>query len=235
MLKKFIQSFAVLTIVSGVMFTTEVFAQRGGNPENFCRNGVFPRESSEYTTAFINGKKGEKINFYTDEREDCPAGKNCRLKSYLIPGNEVIVSHERGNFACVWFQPRKGSETVGWIPLEKLDLPYGLRKIEPDEWVGKWSFYENSIVISRTAAPGIYKIEGNALWKGLGGNVHVGELDGAAKFTDRELKYSEDEQDESACRVTMQLVGKYMIVADNLNCGGANVSFSGVYQRKATK
>jgi hypothetical protein len=30
----------------------------------------------------------------------------------------------------------------------------------------------------------------------------------------------------------MQLVGKHLVVGDNLHCGGANVSFSGVYRRK---
>jgi hypothetical protein len=33
----------------------------------------------------------------------------------------------------------------------------------------------------------------------------------------------------------MQLVGKLLVVGDNLHCGGANVSFSGIYQRKPTR
>jgi hypothetical protein len=30
----------------------------------------------------------------------------------------------------------------------------------------------------------------------------------------------------------MQLVGKFLVVGDNLHCGGANLTFSGVYQSK---
>jgi hypothetical protein len=41
-----------------------------------------------------------------------------------------------------------------------------------------------------------------------------------------------DGTDENDCQVTTQLVGKVLVVGDNLHCGGANVSFSGVYQRK---
>jgi hypothetical protein len=41
-----------------------------------------------------------------------------------------------------------------------------------------------------------------------------------------------DGADELDCQVTMQLVGKLLVVGENLHCGGANVSFSGVYPRK---
>ncbi len=41
-----------------------------------------------------------------------------------------------------------------------------------------------------------------------------------------------DAPDEGSCEVGMRLVGKLLAVKDNNNCGGNNVSFSGVYQRK---
>ena len=41
-----------------------------------------------------------------------------------------------------------------------------------------------------------------------------------------------DEPERGSCEVDMQLVGSFLIVGDNLNCGGANVSFSGVYRKK---
>ena len=118
---KFIQNSALIIIFSAIFLTAQVFAQLDGNPENLCRNGFFPRESNDYKIARINGKKSDKIYFYGDERDDCPGGKNCRLKSYVIPGDEIIVSRTFGDYACSWFQPRKGSETVGWIRLENLE------------------------------------------------------------------------------------------------------------------
>ncbi|MCC8971908.1 hypothetical protein [Bradyrhizobium brasilense] len=44
-----------------------------------------------------------------------------------------------------------------------------------------------------------------------------------------------DGTDELDCQVTMQLVGKFLVVGDNLHCGGTNVSFSGVYQKIPTR
>lgn len=232
-MKKFTQNFALLLFAFGFILTAQVFGQLEGNPENFCRNGFFPRESKEYSLAVVKGKKGEKVYFYGDEREDCPKNKNCRLKSYVVPKDEVIVSRKFGNFACVWFQPKKGSETVGWISLQNLEFRNLLQSF--NEIIGNWKFYDNDIKIVKTAKPSVYKVTGNAFWKGFGDNIHIGELDGEAKFTERTLKYGAEETDEYACKVTMYLVGKYLIVSDNLNCGGANVTFSGVYRRKAAK
>src|SRR5215213_3770921 len=94
---KFIQSFAVLIFVFAVFSTPQVFAQLDGNPANMCRNGLFPRDGKVYQMARITGKKGGKIYFYGDERKDCPGGgKDCRLKSYLLPGDEIIVSRVMG-------------------------------------------------------------------------------------------------------------------------------------------
>ncbi len=208
-----------------------IFAQLEGNPENWCRNGFFPRESGSYSIGKIKGKKGERVYFYSDN-DDCPNGKNCRLKSYLIPNDEVIVSRKFAGFACAWYQPKKGAETVGWLPLEKIEFIEIVQSIGKEAWTGTWSYYDNEIKIAATGKPDIYKITGNALWKGIGDNVHVGELDGEARLVGAVLKYGEDDEDEYACRVTLRIFDKFLIVSDNLNCGGVNVSFSGVYRKK---
>lgn len=219
-----LQIFLFLSCVS-------VFAQLEGNPENWCRNGFFPRESENYSLATVKGKKGERVFFYDDGEKDCPNGKNCRRKSYLIPNDEVIVSRKFAGFVCAWFQPKKGAETVGWIALEKLEFTEMVQSGGKEAWTGTWSYYDNEIKIAATDKPDVYKITGNAFWKGLGDNIHIGELDDDAKFVDGKLKYGADDADEYACKVTLRLVDKFLIVADNLNCGGVNVSFSGVYKK----
>lgn len=229
---KFIQGLVCFAVLLVFGLTAEVFAQLDGNPPNLCRNGFFPRDGKIYQSARITGKTGEKIYFYGDEREDCPQSANCRLKSYLIPGDEIIVSRVFGNFACAWFQPRRGSETVGWINEANFErVETNLKPAEKD-WLGEWRFYDNSITISKSKTPALFDIKGNAVWKGLGDNVHVGELDESAKPGANTLKLGENETGEYACKVSMQLVGRYLIVSDNLNCGGANVTFSGVYRKK---
>lgn len=234
-MKKIIQNTAILVIIYGFILTAQIFAQLEGNPENLCRNGFFPRESKNYKIAKIKGGKGEKVYFYGDERDDCPGGKNCRLKSYVIKNDEIIVSRVFSGFACSWFQPRKGSETVGWIKVDNLEWIDKAQKPAEKDWLGEWGFYDNSIIISKGKKPGLFDIKGNAFWKGLGDNIHIGELDHSTKPLENKLNLGAEETDEYACKVSMQLVGKYLAVSDNLNCGGANVTFSGVYLKRAKK
>jgi hypothetical protein len=92
-----------------------------GHPENWCRNGAFPRESKDYRLAKIKGAAGERIYFHDDGKERCPAEPSCRSKAYVIPDDQVIVSRTFDRLACSWFQPRKGSETVGWIETDRLE------------------------------------------------------------------------------------------------------------------
>lgn len=218
------------TVFLTLFFSIQIFGQTDGNPENWCRNGLFPREKVDFKLGTIKAQRGEKVYFYTDEREDCPSGKNCRLKSYVIANDEVIVSRTFGNFSCVWFQPEKGSETVGWISSRKLEFTTMVQSI--DSYVGKWSFYDNEIEITKTAEKSVFNISGLAFWKGAGANVHTGELEGVAKWNESKLLFNDKDKDEYACKATLDLLGSYLIVSDNLNCGGANVTFAGVYTKK---
>ena len=225
-MKSFILSVAIL-----LLFTVQIFAQLEGNPENLCRNGFFPRESVDYKLASVKGAKNEKIYFYDDNR-DCPNDKNCRTKSYVVPGDKLIVSRSFGEWACSWYQPKKGSETVGWIASEKLEFIESNRNPETIEWLGKWNYGGNQIEIGKSKTADSLTITGSAFWKGSGDNIHVGELDDSSKPDGNELKIGEKETGEYDCKVTMRLVGKYLIVSDNLQCGGVNVTFSGVYRKK---
>lgn len=213
------------------ILTLPVFAQLDGNPENLCRNGFFPRESSAYKLANVKGAKNEKLYFYDDVR-DCPNDKNCRTKSYVIPNDEVIVSRNFGTWACSWYQPKKGAETVGWLALDKLEFKETNPNPAQNDWLGAWNYAGNSIEIGKSETADLLTITGNAFWKGLGDNIHVGELDDSAKPAGSELKIGESETGEDDCKVTMRLLGRYLVVSDNLRCGGVNVTFSGVYQKK---
>lgn len=229
---KFLPPPALFALIFGFVLIAPVFGQLDGNPPNLCRNGFFPRDGKIYQMARITGKKAAKIYFYGDEREDCPDGKNCRQKSYLVPGDEIIVSRALGGYACSWFQPKKGPETVGWIRIDDLEWLETDQKPAEKLWLGDWRFYDNAIVISKSKTPGLLAVTGDATWRGQGDNVHVGELDHTAKPFENSLKLGENDNDDYACKVSMQLVGKYLIVSDNLNCGGVNVTFSGVYRKR---
>ncbi|HRE22601.1 MAG TPA: hypothetical protein PKW21_16460 [Rhabdaerophilum sp.] len=61
-------------------------------------------------------------------------------------------------------------------------------------------------------------------WKAQGNLLAIGD-----DYTDPTKPW--DETDRSECRARLQLVGRYLVVEDNVGCGGANVSFTGVYIR----
>jgi hypothetical protein len=214
-----------------VLLSMPVLGQLEGNPANWCRQGFFPSESEEYRIARISGSAKERAYFYDDTRDDCPGGKGCVSKSYVLPEDEVVISRIYNNdWGCAWYSPKKGSPTIGWIAINRLDfLPGGLNLL-PQDWVGKWKYYDNSISISKGAG-GELVVKGNALWRGLGDNVHIGELDGSAKPSGNILKLGEKETGEYECKATLRLVGKYLVASDNDNCGGVNVTFSGLYRK----
>jgi hypothetical protein len=217
-------------LACSLLHTSPASAQLKGNPENVCRNGYFPRESANYRLATIKGAAGDKIHFHGDDNARCPDDAACRLKTYVIPGDEVIISRTSGKFACSWFQPRKGAETVGWIETDRLAWQADARPPAMRDWLGEWRAQDNRIRISKSKEAGLLAIQGEATW-GSGAGTHTGELDYDAKPSADKMKFG-DGTDELDCQVAMQLVGKLLVVGDNLHCGGANVSFSGIYQRR---
>ncbi len=206
-------------------------AQIEGNPENWCREGFFPRESTDFMLGTVKGTRGSKLHFYNDAAE-CPDKGKCQRKAYVVPGDEVVVSKTRGEYACAWFTPAKGSPTVGWVRSSDLKLLEGPFDIPLGEWPGEWTYGENTIKLAENGSDGWLSVTGNAFWKGIGDNIHIGELDGRAEPGNGILEYS-DGDDEYDCKATMRLLVNYLIVSDNMKCGGMNVSFSGIYKRAA--
>ena len=221
---------ALFGLVWSLLLTSPGFAQLKGNPDNSCRNGYFPRESKDYRLAKIKGAVGDRNYFHGDSNERCPDDLTCRLNSYVVPNDEVIVSRTYGKFACSWFQPRKGSETVGWIETDSLAWQASIRPPTERDWLGEWRGYDNFIRISKSKEPGKLAIKGEATW-GSGSRTHTGELDYEAKPAAHTISFG-DGTDELDCQVTMHLLGRFLVVGDNLHCGGANVSFSGVHQKR---
>ncbi len=224
-----------LIVIAGLCLlqTVPVRAQAVGNPQNWCRNGIFPGEPVHFRLAVIVGMDGERIHFYDDTGENCPGGESCRLKIYVIPGDVVIVTHSFGEWACCWYQPKQGDETVGWIRWERLKFKDENKNPGLEAWVGEWAQYDTVIRIAPNPERGILDVDGNAVWHGFRENTHVGRFEGSAMPQGDILIISEGSGDEWNCSVRIQLLGRFLIVSDNFKCGGANVTFAGVYQRRS--
>ncbi len=198
-----------------------------GNPANWCRNGLFASDEAEFKLAKVGGNWTARIHFLNDD-DGCPSPEvKCETKSYLITGDQVLVSRKYGSWICAWYQPRKGSETVGWLPADKLLMsapPAAPPALE--SWIGSWKYYDQELNIRRDSKSGFLKVKGAALWHGLGDNVHVGGVDAVGQPQGYKLFLTEEE-----CQVSLKLVGDYIIASDNSECGGVNVRFNGVYRK----
>jgi hypothetical protein len=199
----------------------------GGNPSNWCRNGAFASDAKEFRAARVRGVRGARAYFYGED-DGCPAQTaKCRQKAYVVAGDALVVSRAFGDYVCAWFQPARGYETVGWLRADQLDISEPDASPTPARWLGEWTLHSNSLSISRGAKSGELRVEGSAVWHGLGDNVHVGEVNASAAPSGDALTLEDD-----ICKLTLRLVGDFLVADDNGECGGVNVTFDGVYRKK---
>src|ERR1043166_9446827 len=88
-------------------------------PHNACRNGYFPRESTNYGLAKIKGAAGDAIYFHGDHTERRPDDQACRLQTYVIPRDEVLVSQAAGKFACSWWNLARAPRRLAESPRQR--------------------------------------------------------------------------------------------------------------------
>jgi hypothetical protein len=199
----------------------------GGAPANLCRNGGFASDAKEFRAARVRGPRGSRAYFYGED-EGCPGPEaKCRQKTYVVSGDALVVSRAYGDYVCAWFQPARGYETVGWLRSDRLELSGPDADPAPARWLGEWALHENSLSIRRGAKAGELRVEGSAVWHGIGDNVHVGEVAASAAPVGASLTLEDD-----ICKLTLRLVGDFLVADDNGECGGVNVTFDGVYRRK---
>lgn len=194
-----------------------------------CRGGLFT-DDTQFALATVGGKS--RAYFY-DDNDGCPVtdSAKCRTSSYLVPGDTVVISRIRTKFACAFFPNDKGG-TAGWIETRQLLLqPRDTREM-PKAWLGGWNNSGNpQIRISKDL--GALRVDGEAYWPGPPGthdwpSTHIGEIGGRVELTGNKGFY----EDENLCEIRFTLLGDYLVAHDNRQCGGANVSFSGVYVRR---
>jgi hypothetical protein len=155
---------------------------------------------------------------------------------FAVPaGHPVAVGKRDGDWTCV---THYGSG-YGWM------LTSRLQPIQPGlhppaaAWIGVWTPLGwkkqprgavTKIVISDRGAPGKLKVEGQAYWFGAvvhGERVqHDGSVAGEAAPSENRLRIV-----DNGCEVNLTLIGGFLNVQDNRQCGGMNVTFRGVWQR----
>lgn len=213
--------FATLAVLGAVALPAAAQAQ----DDSLCRNGFFPREAP-FSLARVNVDR--RVYFHSD-MGGCPAaGDTCATNAYLVGDDEVIVGKLRDGFACAYYPP---SDTAGWIWLDRIEFVPAAQEPDPDDWAGHWQGRgDNTLTITHLGHARL-RIEGLAFWPARqppeGYSVHVGELVGRLDHLGTRARF-----DDSGCEVNFTLLDDYLLAGDNNGCGGANVSFTGVYTRQ---
>ncbi len=180
-----------------------------------------------------------KVHFLANDydKAGCPSPDPvCRRKAYVRKEDRIVFDTdvESGGYVCATFVDERGNETTGWLPSESV------RAETPElRWVGRWTRYGSAEIEIKRTKDGRADVSGSATW-GSGAATHEGSIDGTIDpaqsiqgfANDGEKQVSYEAAGQYDCAVKLSQLGRYLFVADNHNCGGANVSFSGVYIRR---
>ena len=190
---------------------------------------------------------------------ECPGpGESCRTNTYVVPGDKVITYASYKEFACAAYVDRKGRLSSGWLAESALS-PLPVVSASGGDWAGHWSRPGAEIDIaiaartSERAIKGEMTIKADAIHNSIDPAGHVAEPD-TGGFTAANLKPDGDKlsfaMDASRedhgrahaipvtmgasfdCRVWLQRVGPWLLVDDDNQCGGVNVTFRGLYRRR---
>jgi hypothetical protein len=173
-----------------------------------------------------------------EKNPSCPsAAAECQDRAFLVPGDLVVMGGKLGEFICADYNSAKG-DRGGWLPAAALE-PANV-STNPADWSGDWTRVEAEIKIKNSG--GSLRAEGNATFGALDpsrvkrGAVNLGDFSGPlvlqggqATFSDKDI--DPKKPDDFGCRLRMARAGDLLFVQDNMQCGGMNVSFSGLYRR----
>lgn len=194
-----------------------------------------------------------RINFIesrSDQKPACPSNAEaCKRRGFLTPGDDVIAGLSHNGFTCVsYISPDakrvrgKFPETSGFIPTADLvEMP--LRVPTFPAWQGTWSRNEEAEIKITGKPDGRLVVAGEATFgandpdRVKRGAVNGGELQGEAAPRGNMLAIGEGYDGAKPlaldmggdCKARLRLLGRYLVVEDNLGCGGMNVSFIGFY------
>jgi hypothetical protein len=184
---------------------------------------------------------GGKVHFLANasEKAGCPsAGAACRKRAFLVDDNHVVVDAQTvgGAYVCASYIDARGNETDGWLPVGSVKPTTA-----PPAWIGAWRRDATSTIDITRKSDNTIEINGHATY-GQGAATHEGDIGAildATKATqgfatefagDKQIPYEKATPDD--CAVMMSQLGPYLFVSDSGNCGGANVSFFGLYTRR---
>ena len=242
------RTIAILLVLAATVFAGPASAYDADDPANCV--GPDWDDARPLTVAKVTASP--RVNFvkspYDDDfkADSCPAATAaCRKRAYLVAGDLVLVGRTRGEFTCVSYEaPKKSNEsdkrsvsTRGWLPGAALAPVAPAAAPARSDWLGSWNKPHAGIEIKPGGLGGRLQIDGIAVFP-TAHDFHNGVID-AQVMPDRDsISFLDDgwmpfeTKCDSGCRVRMRRIGDLLLVEDNGDCGGAGVTFTGLYRRK---
>ncbi|WP_370178018.1 hypothetical protein [Alteriqipengyuania sp.] len=212
--------------IATIAVATALFAPAAAAAQDTtCRTGLFT-QGEGFRQAQITAKRA----FFYKDADGCPQASGCRSNSYVIDGDNLVVGRRIGDFVCAFYPSTQGG-TAGWINIGALHIRPLDARPPLARWLGAWSD-GMSADVDILSKDGRTYIVGEAFWPARPEenewiSIHIGEVNDRLAIAGHRATYA----DENLCELELTLLPDFLLIADNRKCGGANVSFSGVYTR----
>ncbi len=228
---------AVIGLLLSVVLARSASAYDAYDPAN-C-NGASWDDKRPVTVSKVTARP--RVNFVKSPYDDdftavaCPAAtRACRKQAHLVTGDLVLAGRTRGDFTCVSYQSPMAKKQIwatGWLPSAALAPVAPMAAPKMSDWIGTWRHPGGSIDI-KTGPGDKLQVEGEMVvptardFHNGGFKAQVAPQSDTLAFADDGTSYGDE------CQVRMQRIGPWLMVVDNIGCGGIGVSFTGLYRRE---
>ncbi|HRK17912.1 MAG TPA: hypothetical protein PK970_03065 [Hyphomicrobiaceae bacterium] len=222
-----------------------LFAALAANGAMACSEETDPQMFDALQIAKIKKSAG-KTHFHDTQ---CDAGAKgldaCRRKAFVMPGDVLLLGDIYDTTACATFVDAKGRATSGIIKGDRVEHDARGESKKATALVGRWVREEALITVTRKGDDFVFA--GEATYGGKDprrvamGSVNSGVFDFVTRpvanrisvgLKDGEKAVAKSEADATDCHLDMIALGPYLVVRDNQQCGGMNVSFTGIYRKR---
>jgi hypothetical protein len=228
---------AIIGLLFDVAFVAGAASAHVAEDSGNC-NGVEWREDGALVVSKVTAVP--RVNFVKSAYDDdfkataCPSPSDgCRKESYLVTGDLVLVGKTRGDFTCVAYQSpqsKKQTWTTGWLPSAALTPVAPSPSPTQSDWIGAWRQPGGHIEISEGDG-GKLNVEGGMTVPTPAGDFQNGDFK-ARVAAQSALSFTDEGVYGDGCHIRMQRIDSWLLVEDNGGCGGAGVTFTGLYRRE---
>lgn len=215
-----------------ILFTNSYASNFNDFDQVTCRK-IF-NESQNYNIGSVNKNSIFYIDKYMSDQKNankCPESYQvCHdsFNSYVPKDNIIITGKNYNNFTCVYDINKK---STGWINSDNIVINAENCLYLSKDFIGNWIDEDNVSKIKFIENGEQIKVIGNSKWNS-GFSEHIGDFESSIP---KNLIFNNSFNilTEFGCSVKFKMINKnILIIQDNVECGGMNVNFNGVYSKE---